>query len=178
MRRPGLVVLLLVLLMLPADAWQRRDPLSSAEIDQLREASQEPPKRLKLYIKFIGDRVAALDRLRTDPRLANERGAHVHDLLQDITWLSDEMNDNIDIYATRKADLRKPLREIVSAETDFESKLRALKQSTTTDPGLASEAKQYNFVLEDALESIHSSLDFARKLFDEQEVEFAKQKKK
>ena len=48
-------------------ATQRRDPLTEAEIDQLREAAQDAPTRLKLYINFTQARFVALDRLKAQP---------------------------------------------------------------------------------------------------------------
>ena len=84
-----------------------REPLDEREIDKLREVAQEPDKRLKLMVEFARARLTAIDRLRGEARLAAGRGPQVHDLLEDFTKLVDEMGDNIDDYAARKADLRK-----------------------------------------------------------------------
>ena len=50
------LVLVLLLLTVVASA-RKRDPLTDAETDQLREAAMEPYKRLKLYIKFAQARL-------------------------------------------------------------------------------------------------------------------------
>jgi len=48
-----------VMLLLPmASAVPRHDPLTPAEIDQLRDTAQEPDQRLKLYVKFARARLA------------------------------------------------------------------------------------------------------------------------
>ena len=59
MRRPALVgsLLWMVLLALPAGGALRRDPLTEAETDQLREAALEPQLKLKLLVKFAGQRL-------------------------------------------------------------------------------------------------------------------------
>ena len=91
------LVLVLLLLTVVASA-RKRDPLTDAETDQLREAAMEPYKRLKLYIKFAEARLIAIDQMRSDPRLADGRGQHIHDLLEDFTAILDEINDNLDQY--------------------------------------------------------------------------------
>src|SRR5581483_1718763 len=76
-----------------------REPLNNREIDELRETAQEPEKRLQLMVQFARARLAAIEQLRGEPRFAADRGARVHDLLEDFTKLVDEMGDNIDDYA-------------------------------------------------------------------------------
>ena len=91
------IVFLLLLLSLAAGA-KRRDPLTEAEADQLREVAMEPYKRIKLLIKFTEARLVAIDQVRVDPKLGSERGKQIHDLLEDFTNLMDEINDNLDQY--------------------------------------------------------------------------------
>ena len=83
MRRRAQVIGLLVwmaVLALPAAA-SRRDPLTEPETDQLREAAQEPPLKLKLFIKFAGQRLASAEALRFDPKAGPDRAQQIHDLL-------------------------------------------------------------------------------------------------
>ena len=47
-----------------------------------------------------------------------------------------------------------------------------------SDPKVADEAKDYEFVLDNTLEAVNQSVDNARKTLDEQNEEFAKKKKK
>src|SRR5256886_17383663 len=126
---PGIVCCVLLLLPI-ASAAPRHDPLTPAEIDQLRDTAQEPDQRLKLYVKFVRARLAGVERLRSDPKVT-DRGQETHDRLQDFLDLYDELNDNIDTYADRKADLRKVLKPIIAADTGFEAQLRALEDSAT-----------------------------------------------
>ena len=152
---------------------QRRDPLNQAEIDQLRDAMLEPEIRLKLYVKFARDRLSALEQMRANPKAAN-RPQQTHDMLEDFLAVYDELNDNVDMYAGRKDDIRKPLKLVVEADTEFQSKLRALKDSAHTD---AAEAKQYEFVLSNAIDTVDSSADDHRKTIAEVD-EYMKRKKK
>src|ERR1700726_1722060 len=75
----------------------RRDPLTQAEIDQVRDASWEPQQRLGLYMKFGRARRVALEQMRNDPK-PKDRAAHPHDKLGDFLLIYDELNDNVDTY--------------------------------------------------------------------------------
>jgi hypothetical protein len=164
---------LLSLLLISAGwAERRRDALTPPEIDQLRDTAQEPDERLKLYVKFARVRLDAIEKARTDPK-ETDRGRQVHDALQDFLQVYDELNDNIDTFADRKADIRKTLKAIIEADTEFQAKLRALKDSATASPG---EAAQYEFVLANTLDTLDTSAQDHRDLLAEQE-ELAKQKK-
>jgi uncharacterized coiled-coil DUF342 family protein len=166
------VCLVLLLLVTTGLAQRRRDPLNPLEVDQLRDTAQEPEERLKLYVKFARARLDTLSKARTDPGKTN-RGQDVHDALQDFLAVYDELNDNIDTYADRKDDIRKALKLIIEADTEFQAGLRALKDSATAS---REEYKKYEFLLSDALETLDSSAPDHRQLLTEQE-ELAKQKK-
>lgn len=153
-----------------------RDPLNEKEVDQLRETAIEPEKRLKLMVEFTKARMLAIDQLRSDPKMAKDRGKRIHDLLEDLGTLVDEIDDNVDDYNQREADLRKPLKEIVQMDTEFQAKLRELK-TAEQDPKNVDEASDYKFALDDAVESVDQSATATRKLLEEQNVKFAKKKK-
>ncbi len=155
-----------------------REPLNNKEIDDLRETAQEPEKRLKLMVQFARARLATIEQLRGEPRFAADRGPRVHDLLEDFTKLVDEMGDNIDDYAARKEDLRKALKAVIEGDTDFQLKLRTLKEQGPGAGGKKSEVEEYTFALQNAVEAVNLSLDDARKLLADQEVAFKDAKKK
>ena len=158
----------------PLSAQRRRDPLNPMEIDQLRDAMLDPDERLQLYVKFSRDRMTKLEQMRSDPQTA-ERASQTHDMLEDFLAVYDELNDNIDMYVGRKDDIRKVLKVVIEADTEFQSKLRALKNSANTN---AAEAKQYEFLLTDALDTVDSSADDHRKTVAEVEEYMKKKKKK
>jgi len=168
-----LACLALVLCSVPQLTAQRHDPLTPPEIDQLRDTAVEPELRLKLYVKFARARLDSLEQMRSDPKTTG-RAQKTHDQLEDFLAVYDELNDNIDTYLGRKDDIRKPLKAVIEADTEFQAKLRALKNAAGTT---SEEAKQYEFVLNNTLDTVDSSADDHRKLLAEQE-EAAKHKKR
>jgi hypothetical protein len=173
--RSTLIVGLLLLLSLPAfAAGRKRDPLTEAEADQIREAAEKPEKRFHLFISFAKARLTAIDQLRADPKMAQGRGQQIHDLLEDFQSLVDETEANLDEYREKKADLIKPLTELVEAESDWKLRLRALKEAN------APEGKEYEFILQNAVETVNDSSDSARKELEDigGRVPKEKQKKK
>jgi len=173
--RSRLFVGLVILLTLSAFAGQRRrDPMTDAEADRVREVSDKPEKRFHLYITFAKARLTAIDQLRADPKMAQGRGQQIHDLLEDFQSLVDETEANLDDYREKKADLIKPLTELVQAEDDWKLRLRALKEAA------APEAKEYEFILQNVIETVNDSSDSARKELEDigGRVPKEKQKKK
>ncbi len=166
-------MLLAFLLLVPWAAAQRQhDPLTPQEADQLRDTALEPEIRLKLYVKFARARLATLEQMRADPKVP-DRAIKTHDQLEDFLALYDELNDNVDTYADRQDDMRKALKAVIEADTEFQAKLRALKAEAGVK---AEDAKQYEFVLNNAIETVDSSADDHRKTMTEQE-ELAKKKR-
>ncbi len=146
-------------------AQRHREPLTQPEIDQIRDASWEPKQRLTLYVQFARVRLVKLEQMRSDPK-TKDRARQTHDLLDDFQLLYDELNDNIDTYVDRKDDIRKPLKIIIDADTEFQAKLRALKDAADIP---AEESHQYEFVLTNVLETVDTSAEDHRKLLADQE---------
>ena len=113
----------------------------------------EPDLRLKLYVSFARARLAALEQMRSDPK-TTDRGQATHDRLQDFLDVYDELNDNIDTYVDRKSDLRKALKAVIEGDTEFQAKLRALRDDATAKK---EETEQYEFLLSNALDTLDSS---------------------
>jgi hypothetical protein len=175
MRAFGLRLIVLALLVWAgafASAQRHRDPLTQSEIDQVRDASWEPKQRLTLYVQFARARLVKLEQMRSDPK-TKDRPQQTHDLLDDFQLLYDELNDNIDTYVDRRDDIRKPLKLIVEADTEFQAKLRALKEAANVPP---EEARTYEFVLNNALDTVDTSAEDHKKLLADQE-DAAKHKK-
>jgi hypothetical protein len=164
----------LLLLAIPSLAEKRHDPLNQLEIDQLREAALEPDKRLKFFITYARERLASLEQARSDPK-TTDRGEATHEWLTDFLDIYDELNDNVDMYDDRKDDLRKTLPIVIEADTEFQSKLRALQAAANTGKN---ESKQYEFVLTTALETIDHSIEDHRDTLKAQEEFFKKKKDK
>jgi hypothetical protein len=167
------VGLLAGLALTSASAERRRDPLNPLEIDQLRDAAQDPAVRLKLYIQFARTRLDTLEKMRADPK-TTDRAEQTRDRLQDFVDVYDELNENIDNFDDRGSDLRKALKAVIEGDTEFQSRLRALRDSATATP---LETKTYHFLLNTALDTVDTSVADHRKLLIEQE-EAAKHKPK
>ena len=166
--------LILVYSLLPfAWAQSRREPLNPVEIDKLRDAAQDPPIRIKLFIEFARARLTAIDQLRADTKVT-DRAEQTHDKLQNFLDVYDELNDNIDTFVERKADLRKPLKSVIEADGEFGAKLRALKSSLEASP---SEAQKYQFLLNNAVDAVDGGAQDHRQLLA-QEEEAARHRKK
>jgi hypothetical protein len=151
---------------------KHRDPLTQAEIDQIRDASWEPRERLTLYVSFARARLVKLEQMRSDPKTKN-RPRQTHDILDDFQLLYDELNDNIDTYVDRKDDIRTPLKVVIDADNEFQAKLRALKDAADVP---ATETREYEFVLTNVLEAVDTASEDHKKLLADQE-DAAKHKK-
>jgi hypothetical protein len=151
----------------------REEPLNPKEIDELRDAAQEPAQRMKLYVEFARARLVSLEQMRADPKV-KDRAQQTHDKLENFLAVYDELNDNVDTFVERKEDLRKPLKMLIEADTEFQAKLRALASARKSNP---SEAEHYQFVLDNIIETVDASVQDHRQLLSEQE-EAAKHKKK
>ena len=172
LRHCGYVLTLLLATLTLASAQKHRDPLTQPEIDQIRDTSWEPHQRLALYVQFARTRLAKLEEMRSDPK-TKDRPRQTHDLLADFQLLYDELNDNIDTYVDRKDDIRKPLKSIIAADTEFAAKLRALKDAADVKP---EEYREYEFVLTNAIDTVDSSTTEHHTLLQGQE-DAAKHKK-
>jgi hypothetical protein len=142
---------------------RERDPLTEAEVDQMREAADYPSKRLELMVRFAKERMAMIDMLRGDSSAAATRPKQIHDLLEDFILLLDETDDNIDMYAAHKSDMRKGLKLLIEANSEWQLKLRQLKEQSP-----APELSQYSFVLANAVDTVADSAKSARESLEEQ----------
>lgn len=148
---------------LTALAQRHRDPLNDDEVNQLREAAQEPDKRMKLYIGFAKSRMEMIQHMRTDSKLMGENDSGMVARLQDIATLVDEIDDNLDEYNEKTQDLRKPLKSIIEMDSDFQVKLTELKRTSTPE-----QLRNYGIALEDATDSVSESADSARAMLEDQ----------
>jgi len=167
------LVFVICLALAPARAQRRSDPLTADEIDLLRDSAVEPEPRMKLYVQFARARLVKLEQMRADPKV-KDRSAQTHQMLEDFLSVYNELNDNLDNFEGRRADLRKAMRFVVEGDTEFQAKLRALKDdinATKEDVG------QYQFILSDALETVDNSVTDHRKLQAEQEELWKRRKK-
>ena len=156
---------LLVASLIPCSGAQvrDRDPLTDQEVAQMRETADYPNKRLELMIGFAKARLKSIDELRAATKIPPDRPQQIHDLLQDFMTLVDEIDDNIDMYGAHKTDMRKGLKLLIEADSEWQLKLRQLQEQSPSE-----ELRQYSFVLTNAKEAVRDSTVGARETLDEQ----------
>lgn len=146
-------------------AQNQNDPLTEDEIQQIRDNKTNPNLRIKLYMKFIDERLDALKQLAGSGKSAHEK-VDIHDKLEEFTHLCDELQDNLDTYNEAHADVRKSLKDLVAESTHWPQQLQAVG----SDPS-------YDFAQKTALEAAKSAAEEAHQLSLEQEVYFDVHKK-
>ena len=153
--------LLSVLLAVPLCAQKnKRDPLTPVEQDQIAEAGISPVDRLNLYVKFINQHADTIQGLIKRAHSA----ARVHrmdDELQDFTALMDELSSNLDLYADRKADIRKSMKPMNESIARWQSLLNGMVK----EPG-------FEVSLQDAIDSSNDLAAQAKQVTAGQEAYF------
>ena len=146
-------------------AQSRKDPLTEKQIEEVREAGDFPPERIKLFTGYVDDRATAIQALDKDAHAQN-REARVHTLLDEFTRLSDDLQDNLDAFQQDHADLRKPLKVLVDKSSGWTAILNEPKPNP-----------QYEFLRKSALEANEGTHDAAVQMLAEEEKYFAEKKK-
>jgi len=143
---------------------QQRDPLTDKQSQQIAEAGIDPNARVVLFTKFINEHADAIKAL-TSRASSDARARRLDTALQDFTTLTDELGDNLDTFADRKADIRKALKPLNDATPRWMQLLQAL----AGEPGFALARKE-------AIESLEELTDQGKRLLTEQTAYFAAHK--
>jgi hypothetical protein len=151
-----------------------RDPLSPLEVDKIRDSAMEPAIRLKLYVEFARARLDKLQQVRSDPKITDKH-EQTSAALQDFADIYDELNTNVDTFADRGNDIRKALKPVIEADTEFGAKLRAFKSSLVNSK---EDAGKYDFLIGSGLEAVDAGAKDHRQLLAEQEETFKHKKEK
>ena len=152
---------------------RQRDPLTPVEVDQLREVAQEPEKRLKLLADFARLRLTAIEQARTQEKSDANNPQALHDLMENFLAVYDELDDNVSMYENRKADLRRALKPVLAADSEFRARLDGLQHNLT-----AEERTECDFVLNSIVEAVTSGTIEHKKLLAEQAASEGNKKKK
>ena len=162
--------LLLATLLLPAAQMNRkRDPLTSAEIDQLREMTIEPEKRLKLFVQYTALRLDWIEKQPPPDNLTHERLPTTSlEALDDFNALIDEIDANVDMFHRQHNDIRKSLKLIMESEKKWTEKLKSLEESVGLLSKDSVQQQKIRLGIKDALEAIESNLDSMKSVLEEQ----------
>ena len=155
------------MLLVAAHGWSqsKKDPLTDKQIEEVREAGDDPPQRITLFVGYIEDRSQEIHSLATSAGAQN-REARTHNLLDEFTRLSDDLADNMDAFNDQHADLRKALKPLIEKSAAWTTVLNELKPNP-----------QYDFVRKTALDANQSVHEDAVQMLADQEKYFAAKKK-
>jgi hypothetical protein len=168
LRAQALLGAALLCLLLPtarAGAQAQKDPLDPDEVEQVRSVADQPPERVKLYMKFIEQRTTAIKQMSSDPHVQN-KPAKLRNLMEEFTRLADELQDNLDGYEDSHSDVRKALKDLVAASAKWPDVLN-----------IPPPDRSYDFSRETALEAARSANEEATSILDDQTKYFADHKK-
>lgn len=135
---------------------EKREPLTSAQVEEIREAGIDPDGRVSLYTRFINEHAETIKGLTSRAKSAN-RAQRLDGELLDLTALMDELGSNLDVYSDRKADIRKALKSLSETAPRWLGILRTL----AGEPGFELSRKE-------AIESGEDLADEAKRLLTEQ----------
>jgi hypothetical protein len=159
-RRLALTFALLSLAMLslarPIRAQDNDTALSEAEIEQIRNVAYYPNDRVLLFIKILDTRTKSIQDLYAHPRKPG-REQDTHDLMEQFTFILNELEDNLDDYSTRHNDIRKALPKLLDATERWSSALKSPPDD-----------EAYNVSRKLSLEAIRDLHEDATQLIDDQ----------
>jgi hypothetical protein len=139
---------------------EKREPLTAAEIEEIRDAGIAPELRVNLYTKFLDEHASELKGLAARRKSA-ARASALDGQIQNLTALMDEAGSNLDVYSERHADIRKSLKKLTETMPHWLEILKALP----TEPA-------YELSVKEALESYQDLSDQAAQMLKEQTAYF------
>ena len=134
--------------------------MSQAEIERLRDAAYLPEDRVRAYMRILDDRQKQLDRLMAG-RHGAEFASDVHDVMDQMGAIADELNDNLDSFSRRHRDLRKVLPKLAEDSERWSTALRG-----------PADDKRYNVVRKVALDALKDTHELASSVLAEQDEYF------
>lgn len=134
--------------------------LSDGEVEDLRDAAFVPMDRIRVYIRILDDRQKELEQL-IKGRHGTDFGPDVHDVMDQMGSIDDELNDNLDEYSKNNRDIRKVLPKLVEATERWSTTVRTPPDNT-----------RYDIVRKIALDNIKDTRDIAQQMETDQVAYF------
>ncbi len=141
-------------------AQDRGSTLSDGEVEKLRELAPYAPERVLAFVGFINQRADEIDKLTAGKRKPG-REEDLHDLMQQITGILDDLDDNLDEYSKHHNDVRKVLPKLVAATERWGTVLKS-----------PAEDQEYSVQRKLALESLNDVHEAATQMIAEQAAWF------
>ena len=123
LQRVWLLLLLVGMAAGACHAQRHSTALSETEEEAVRDAADDPAKRVAVYQSIIETRVKRIQDILADKR-AQGRREDIRENMDEIAGLVDELEDNLDEYDGKHRDLRKPLPRLLDATLRWESVLK------------------------------------------------------
>ncbi len=140
---------------------QKEEPaLSDGEVEKLRESAADAPSRVMVFVEFLNRRADRIDKLNTGKRLPG-REEDTHALIQEMSSILDDLEDNLEDYNKRHWDIRKALPKLLSATERWNTTLNS-----------APDREEYGVQRKLALESLHDVRETATAMVEEQKAWF------
>jgi hypothetical protein len=139
---------------------QQESALSDGEVEKLRETADDAPSRIMAFVEFLNQRADRIENLTTGKRLPG-REEDIHELIQQMTSIFDDLDDNLDDYNKRHWDIRRALPKLLTGTERWATVLR-------TPP----DDQEYNVARKLALESLNDVRDSAAQLLEAQKAWF------
>lgn len=155
------ILALLLVVCACASAQLHHDPLTSIEVDQMRDTAQDPERRIDLLLGFAHARLLGVAGLHIDKKSGRPDLAKAEELLGDFALIIDELDDNLDMYDTRGEDLRTSLRRVLDAEAGLQQQLKGLADQLAQVQAQGPTAVGLATALADATDSLQSSSESA-----------------
>jgi hypothetical protein len=145
-----------------AALWAQADEgtLSEREVDSLRDAAYMPVDSMIAYEKILDTREKQIEDLLAKRHYPG-REKDLHDLMDQMASIVDELNDHLDKYSAQHRDVRKELPKLVKATERWSTALRAPPDDAA-----------YKVVRRIALDSVKDTRDTAEQMETELEKYF------
>jgi hypothetical protein len=164
-RTIAIAALCMLVISAPLFGQRKKDPLTDQQIEEVREAGDQPLVRIKLFIGYVDERAKEIHTLNADAGAQNKT-VQMHNLFDEFTRLSDELQDNMDAFNDEHADLRKALKEVIDKSGEWTTALNEPKASA-----------QYDFMRKSAVDANQSVHDAATQMLADEVKYFADKKK-
>jgi chromosome segregation ATPase len=136
----------------------------SPQITPTGQPAKSPVENVKQYMKFIDQRMNEIRQALAQPRNTGSL-ADVRNALEEVTRLSDELQDNLDTYDQQHVDLRKQLKDLIADSAHWSDVI----QSTRSD-------SNYDFSRKMAMQAVSSTHDLAVKMQSSEDQFFSSHK--
>jgi hypothetical protein len=138
-----------------ARAQEKKDYLSDAEADKIREATT-PSGKMILFVTFADDRIMKLKYTLAHPSTDRRRSEQLNALINAYTGCIDDAADVIEVARERQQDIKLGLKQLTTRGKEDLAYLQELQKSGV-------ELDSYKETLDDAVEATQDALNDAEK---------------